>query len=71
MPTIEFTIDGATGAASMKIKGIRGAGCRPIHAAVSDDLRKVLGIGEVSAEDTDEMRERPPTVTTTKTVSVR
>lgn len=63
MPELEFTIDHATGAASMKIKGIRGAGCRPIHAAVSADLKKELNLGELTATDTDEGRDRYSTYT--------
>jgi len=70
MPSIEFNIDAATGETSMKIKGIPGAGCRPIHAAVSDDLKKVLGITELSAVDTEEMR-AAPAVTSTQRVTNR
>lgn len=70
MPSIEFTVDLATGETNMKIKGIRGAGCKPIHQAVSDDLKKVLGITELSATDTDEMKQ-VPTVTAKPTVTAR
>jgi hypothetical protein len=54
---IEFIVDNATGATSMRIKGIKGKGCRPIHKAVSEDLQRLHGITELAAEDTPEARE--------------
>lgn len=70
MPTIEITVDGETGATNMKIKGVRGKACVPLHQAVSDDLKKVLGVVELSAEDTDEMKQ-VPTVSNKPTVTAR
>ena len=59
---IEFSIDHITGKTTLRIKGIRGKACRPIHKAVSDDLKALLGIPELSAEDTAEARDIPNTV---------
>lgn len=59
---ITFTIDGE-GKSSLRIKGVRGKACRPIHAAVSEDLNRLLGVTELSAEDTAEARDIPNVVT--------
>jgi len=70
VPEIIFTVD-ENGDTSLKIKGVKGSACKPIHAAVSADLAKALGVAEVKADDTSEMREKPPTYTTTQTVRAR
>lgn len=70
MPEIVFTVD-ENGATSMKIKGLRGRkACQPIHDSFSADLSKI-GIGELSAEVTDEGRLPPPTYTNQQTVRSR
>lgn len=69
MSSIEFTI-AEDGSASMKVKGVRGAACKPIHSAFSDDLKKIVGVTELSAVDTDEMRQAP-VVSRTTTVNAR
>lgn len=72
MPSIEFSVDMGTGAASMRIKGLRGkTACQPIHDALSASLLKELGIGEVSAELTDEGKDKPLTVTKPLSVQAR
>jgi hypothetical protein len=67
MPTITFSID-ESGETSLSIKGIKGVACKPIHIAVSDDLRKHIGIPEITNIDTDEAKERPLTTSKISTV---
>lgn len=50
---IVFTVT-ADGDPELKINGIKGKACRPIHEAVSASLGAELGIVEVSAHDTPE-----------------
>ena len=62
MPQVEFTVDMATGESELRIKGVKGSGCKVIHNAVSADLEKALGTQEVSVTETPEMREQSVTV---------
>jgi Protein of unknown function (DUF2997) len=57
VPEIEFTIDHRTGKTSMKVKGVKGKACKPIHEAFSRDLAAGLGAIESHSEDTPEMNE--------------
>lgn len=57
MPKITFSIDNETGESSLKIEGIKGTACRPIHDAFGKALGKALGLTETHSEDTPEMRE--------------
>lgn len=70
MPSITFSVD-ENGETSLLIKGVKGAACQPIHMAVADDLSKILGIPELSIEDTPEASEKPPTYTTVQTAHAR
>lgn len=70
MPVIKFTADLDTGETDLTIDGIPGKGCVLIHDAVSADLRKVLGLAEVSVKATPDFT-KPVKTTLVRTSTVR
>ena len=54
---IEFTVDSATGEAKMKISGIKGRKCVPIHENFTADLVNIVGAEQVVSRDTEEMQQ--------------
>ena len=56
MPELEISIDHISGETSMRIKGIKGKKCQPLHEAVNRDML-ALGASVTDTGDTPEMNE--------------